>query len=318
MRLRRILLEDINLKDERFRILHFCSPDQLTQSIREVGLIYPPVVTPRNGLLVPVTGWKRIFACKQLLLSPIPVFVSGETDDLKTFRMALFENLAIRKFDLIERAEIVNRLKKFGENKKRIMKEYFPLFGIPPIHDSYDLYTKISRMNRKEKRLVSEKEIALPVVEQLIQLSSKERALFFPLIVILSRNKQREMLELAREISLKKEKPIQEIFYSDEMQNVLLNEKYSPLQKADRVRLLLKKQRFPRLLSQERFFESSKKKLGWPQDIDLFPTPNFEDNEVHIKFSFTGKKDYLTKLSSLRRMAEKDEFAAFLESSSDE
>jgi len=316
--MRKIPLEDINLNDKRFRVSHFCSIAQLTQSIREVGLIYPPVVTQRNGFLVPVTGWKRILACQQLPMSSIPVFVSRETDDLKSFKLALFENLTTQDFDLIERAEIVSRLKKFGETEERIIQRYLPLFGIPPIYDYYDLYTKISRMNRKEKRIVSEKEMALSVVEHLIQFSPKERKLIFPMLVFLSQNKQKELLELTREISLRKEMPVQEIFNSDEIKDVLLSENLSPIQKADRVREVLKKKRFPLLSTREKSFELAKKKLGWPKDIDLSPTPYYEDNVTHIKFSFTGNKDYLKKLSNLRRLAEKDEFAALLETVSDE
>jgi ParB family chromosome partitioning protein len=316
--MRKIQLENLNLNDKRFQVSHFYSLDQLIQSIREVGLIYPPVVTQRNGFLVPVTGWKRILACKQLPLSPIPVFVSKETDDLKSFKLALFENLTTRGFDLIERAEIVSRLKKFGETEERIIQGYFPLFGIPPIYDYYDLYIKISRMNRKEKRITSEKKMALSVVEHLIQFSPKERKLIFPVIVFLSQNKQKELLESTREISLREEMPVQEIFNSDEIKDVLFSENLSPIQKADRLRLLLKEKRFPLLSARERSFESAKRKLGWPKDIDLSPTPYYEDNEVHIKFSFTGKKDYLKKLSNLCRMAENNEFSALLETISDE
>ncbi len=124
MRLKRIPLEDIELNDQRFRISHFCSLEVLSQSIQVVGLIYPPVVTLRNGFMVPVTGWKRILSCKQLLLSPIPVFVSKETDDLKSFKLAVFENLTSREFDLIERAEVVSRLTKFGEAEGKIIEQY--------------------------------------------------------------------------------------------------------------------------------------------------------------------------------------------------
>jgi len=316
--MRKILLEDIELKDQRFRISFFCSLDLLSQSIQVVGLIYPPVVTLRNGFMVPVTGWKRILSCKQLSMSPIPVFVSKEADDLKSFKLAIFENLTTREFDLIERAEIVSRLKKFGEAEEKIIEKYLPLLRIPPTYYYYDLYKKISRMSKEEKYILNQKKMAVAVVEHLVKFSPKERQLFFPLLVFLSQNKQKELLETAREISFKRDIPLSEIFRSEEIKSVLHSENLSPIQKADRIRELLKKKRFPLLSAREKSFEFSKKKLNWPKDIDLSPTPYYEDNMVHIKFSFSGHKDYLKKISNLRSMAEKDEFAALLKTVSDE
>lgn len=316
--MRKIPLEDIELNDQRFRISFFCSLNLLSQSIQAVGLIYPPVVTLRNGFMVPVTGWRRILACKQLLMSPIPVFVSKETDDLKSFKLAIFENLTSREFDLIERAEIVSRLKKFGEAEEKIIKKYLPLLRIPPTYDYYDLYKKISQMRKAEKYILSQKKMVLAVVELLVQFSPKERKLFFPLLVCLSRNKQKELLETAKEISLKRDIPVSEIFSSEEIKGVLHSGNFSTIQKADRIRELLKKKRFPLLSDREKSFEYSKKKLKWPRDIDLSPTPYYEDNMAHIKFSFSGYKDYLKKISVLRSMAEKDEFTALIETVSDE
>jgi len=316
--MRRIPLEDIELNDQRFRISFFCSLDLLSQSIRVVGLIYPPVVTLRNGFIIPVTGWKRILSCKQLPMSPIPVFVSKETDDLKSFKLAIFENLTTREFDLIERAEIVSRLKKFGEAERKIIEQYLPLLGIPPTYDYYDLYKKISRMSKKEKYILNQKKMALAVVEHLVQFSPKERQLFFPLLVLLSQNKQKELLEMAREISFKRDIPVSEIFNSEEIKGVFFSKNLSPVQKADRIRDLLKKIRFPLLSAREKSFEFSKKKLKWPKDIDLSPTPYYEDNMVHIKFSFSGHKDYLKKISNLQSMAEKDEFNALIKMVLDE
>ncbi len=316
--MRRVPLEDIKLNDQRFRISFFCSLDLLSQSIQVVGLICPPVVTLRNGFLVPVTGWKRILSCKKLSLSPIPVCVSKETDDLKSFKMAIFENLTTREFDLIERAEIVSRLKKFGEAEDKIIGKYLPLLRIPPTYDYYDLYKKISRMSKKEKSILNQKKMAPAVVEHLVQFSSKERQLFFPLLVCLSQNKQKDLLETAKEISFKRDIPVSEIFSSEEIKGIFFSENLSSIQKADRIRELLKKKRFPLLSAREKSFEYSKKKLDWPKDIDLFPTPYYEDNMVHIKFSFSGHKDYLRKIFNLRSMAEKDEFAALVKTVSDE
>jgi hypothetical protein len=160
--------------------------------------------------------------------------------------------------------------------------------------------------------------MSLTVIEHLIQFSPKERKIVFPMLVFLNQNKQKELLELTKEISLKTKLTVQEIFNSEDIEEVMLSENLSSIQIADTVRLLLKKKRFPLLSAREKSFKSAKKKLGWPKDIDLSPTPYYEDNKAHIKFSFSGTRDYLKKIASLRHMAEKNEFIDLLETFTDE
>ncbi len=102
-------------------------------------------------------------------------------------------------------------------------------------------------MRKAEKYILSQKKMALAVVELLVQFSPKERQLFFPLLVCLSRNKQKEILETAREISFKRDIPVSEIFSLEEIKVVSNSEDFSPIHKADRIRELLKKKRFPLL-----------------------------------------------------------------------
>ena len=121
MKIQQVPLENLYLQDERFRISRFFSFDRLILSIKEIGLVHPPLVTWRDNLLIPVTGWKRILACLELSFSPIPVVCLDEPSDLKVFLKAFYENLAIREYSLLEKAEILKKLKHFGENEKSII-----------------------------------------------------------------------------------------------------------------------------------------------------------------------------------------------------
>lgn len=318
MRLKRVSLEEIDLRDQRYRIAYFFSLENLIRSIQRIGLINPPVVTFRDERVIPVTGWKRLLACKKLSLSSIPVFVCREKDDLTAFRLAVSENLANRDFNLVERAEIVKKLLAFGEAEQKIIREYLPLLGSPPTFDYFELYQKISRMSKAVKSLVHEKDMALGVVERLVRFSPRERVFLLPLLEFSSQNKQKELLDLVKEISLKHGIPVMDIFCAAELKTVIDSQVFSPGQKADRIRMLLRKRRYPLLSTRQEAFESSRGKMGWPRNIQICPTAFFEDEEAHVQFSFKTKKEYLSKLSFLRRMAAQEDFAALIASLSDE
>ena len=85
MKIKQLPLNQIFLQDERFRISHYFSLERMILSLRRVGLINPPLVCFRDNHFILVSGWKRTLACREIFLSPIPVQVSEEEDELGTF-----------------------------------------------------------------------------------------------------------------------------------------------------------------------------------------------------------------------------------------
>jgi len=105
MKKEQFALKKISLEDERFRTSYHFSLEKLKLSIKEIGLLHPPLVTRRDNRFILVSGWKRVLACHELSLSSIPVYVIEEKDELQTFLIAFYENLAAREFGLLEKAE---------------------------------------------------------------------------------------------------------------------------------------------------------------------------------------------------------------------
>lgn len=265
-----------------------------------------------------MTGWKRLEACRQLCVSPLPVFIFNEINDLKAFHLAFFENLVTREFHLIEKAEVISKLLKFGESDQNIIQNFLPLLGIPPTFSYFDMFRKIAKMSKKEKRIVWEKNLSLGVIEQLVRFSPYERKKLLPHIVCLSQNKRKELLELAKELSLKNEVPVEVILESKKIKNVIQNTKLSQIQKAEKIRVFLQEERFPRLASRQKIFESAKRQLALPKDVEISPTAFFEDEEFLVKFSFKDKGSLLKKLSLLKNMAEDKNLIKVLKTVDDE
>lgn len=303
-----IPIKSLFLDDERFRISYFFSLDKLIQSLKHIGLVQPPIVAHRGGHTILVSGWKRVMACREISLSPLPVFVLEEEDDLKAFEVPLFENLAAREMSLLEKAEIVLRLKKFGEGEETIVKRYFPLLAIPPTLQSMDTYLSIAEFAPQIKKFIHDKNMTLVTAQLISELNPLERNLVIPLLEPFGQNKQRELLEGLLELSRKRRIPVEKLISSQKIQGVLSSEKLSPLQKSDQIRELLHRNMAPAVHAWKDTLDSTLKKLRWPREIVVSPSPYFEDNDLEIKFSAKSASDFQKKLSKLEDLAAKDDF----------
>jgi len=310
MKKKNLSLKEIFLEDERFRISYYFSLEKLILSLQKVGLLNPPLVALRDKHFILVSGWKRVLACIKLSLSPIPVFVIEEEDELKTFLAAFYENFAARDFSLLEKAEILSRLKKFGEDEKRIVKHYLPLLDIPSTLSNLESYLAFSLIESEVKRIIHEKNMPFSSVKLLAGFTPQERKSLLPLLLPSGQNKLKGILEDLKEISKKNDIPPRKILSSKEILDIRESEKLSPLQKADKIRLILRKKRYPALSSRKENFDSLLKKLRLPKTVVVRPSLFFEEENFSVNFSFGNSEELKTNLFKLRELASKQEFSA--------
>lgn len=318
MKKAKLSLDDISLRDERFRISYYFSLEKLVLSLKKVGLINPPMVTIRNNHPILVAGWKRVLACLKASFTTIPVFVIEEEDELKIFLMAFYENLATREYSLLEKAEVVKRLKYFGEREESIVKDYLPLLGIPPTPYHLDLFLTFSRFEKESKRFIYQKNLPFASLERLAEFNASERKLLLPVLQPLGQNKQKEILEDLREIAIKNDISAERVLESDKIQEALKSENLSSLQKADKIRYLLKKKRYPHLHSWKNAFDASLSRVQWPEGIGIHHSPFFEDEDMSVNFDFKNEEEFRDCLKKLQKVASKKELSRLFKPRSDE
>ena len=175
MKKKNLSLKEIFLEDERFRVSYYFSLEKLILSIQNVGLLNPPLVSFRDKHFILVSGWKRVLACIKLSFSSLPVFVIEEEDELQTFLTAFYENLAIREFSLLEKSEILSRLKRFGEDEKKIVKHYLLLLDIPSTLSHLESYLAFSKIESGVKSIIHQKNMPFSSVKILAGFTAQER-----------------------------------------------------------------------------------------------------------------------------------------------
>jgi len=311
MKRENLSINKIFLKDERFRISYYFDLEKMVTSIQEMGLLNPLLVTSREGHFILVSGWKRIMACLRLSLSLVPVLVVERENELETFLRAFYENLAVREFSLIEKAEIIARLKRFGEDEDKIVRRYLPLLNIPPTLPYLDSYLAFSQFEPELKEFIHEKNLPFSLARLFIEFSSLERKRLLPLVSHFSQNKMIEFLEYLKEISRRDELPVRKILASKEIRNIIGSRRLSSLQKADKIRLVLRKKRYLHLSSWEEFFGSLRKKMRWPKEIAINPSPFFEEKRLSVTFNFKNKQEFEACLFRLEELSSRRGFSEF-------
>jgi ParB family chromosome partitioning protein len=310
MKKKNLSLKEIFLEDERFRISYYFSLEKLILSVQNVGLLNPLLVALRDKHFILISGWKRVLACTKLSISSVPVFVLEEVDDLIAFLAAFYENLATREFSLLEKAEIINRLKKFGEDEKKIVRHYLPLLDIPSTLSNLESFLAFSRVEPEVKRVIHEKNMPFSSVKLLAGFTAQERKLLLPLLLPAGQNKLKGILEDLKEISRRNDTAAKKILSSKEIMDIVRSEKLSPLQKTDKVCLILRKKRYPALSSRNESFDSLLKKLRLPETVLVKPSPFFEEEHFTVNFSFGNSEELKTNLLKLQELASKQEFRA--------
>ena len=87
--------------------------DELTESIRQQGIVQPVVVTPSAGEgFTIIAGERRWRAAQRAGLEEVPVIVKEVDDDRQLLEMALVENLQRADLNAIEEAEAFRSLRQ--------------------------------------------------------------------------------------------------------------------------------------------------------------------------------------------------------------
>ena len=305
MRLEQIPLNRISLRDERFRISRFFSTGDMPRSIREFGLLSPPLVRPSGQRFVLVSGWKRVLACREIGLRRIPALITDEGDDLKAFLAVVQENLTHRTLSLSEKAEVLAKLMAFGQEKKALVREQMPALSLPATASHLKSLLALSRARADVKQFAHEKDPPVGVLESLLRFGDADRTKILPLIRPLGQNKQREVLDDLWEIGRRDRRPVRRLLERGTIGETLRSEKLPPGQKADRVRRLLREARYPALSSRQAAFEAALRGLGWPREIAIQPSPYFDDEYVSVSFRFRNGDELRRSAKKLEQLADR-------------
>jgi len=315
----KIPLQQIDLSDETFSVNYLPDLQRLRSSIEQIGMTQPVLLRKKLGGYQMICGFRRISVMKELEKSEIEsrVFEEKEMDEFHLFFLSLQENLTTRGFNIVEEAMALEKLiHHFQIHPDTVIHTFLPLFSLETNEKILNTYLSLARMEDEVKTYVLKEGVSRSNIRRLSTLTSEDRIAVLSLIspLKLGENRLREALTLLEEISRRDQCSTREIVRRPEIQAILSQKELTPLQKAERVKKILKAHRYPRMHQLEEAFEKSKKKLNLPSRLSLHHQPFFEGKGLKVEFQFETMEEYRTILSALSQLMNKEEFREILQS----
>ena len=266
----------------------------LIRSIQKWGLLFPPfVVVNESGNMDVVIGFRRILALKSLKWDKAPMKDLSEKklSALDLLLLNLYDNLAVRSFNDVEKGMILNRLRPHLSEK--VLREvYMPLLGVPPRDSIAPVYEKLENADSEIKVSLADGTLSFGTVKALLDADPESRTVLFEWIkdFRFNLNQQSFFIDITEDISINEEKSISQLLAEAPITKIRRNKTLNNPQRSKRLLAYLRSRRYPRLAESEKAFERKIKTLGLPGNVKISYPPSFEGPDYRLEILFTNGK----------------------------
>jgi ParB family chromosome partitioning protein len=313
-------LQRIDPEDATFRITTQADVSPLAASVRRLGLLVPPLLTPRGERLVVVSGFRRIEACRRIGAGMLPARLTlPHTGPLEWARCAISENILQRDLNPVEISRSLALLEGLGMTPQRC-RETARQLGLPATEDSIARLKPVCRMADALQSGILSGAIALPVAEELARREPAEALRLGKLLFNLrvSLNKQREILLLLDEISRRENRPIEAVLDDPGAASILASEESDHNQRTAALRHYLRVRRYPALNRARRRFESELRRLRLGDGMQLNAPKDFEGTTYRLTLNFDSPERLESLVARLPEIVANPALSRILERENDE
>ena len=297
-------LDEIDAGDDTFRITTNTRINDLVDSFHDTGLMNPPIICEKNSRYAIVCGFRRIAACLYLKWPDIRArILKSGTTPLECAKLAVTDNAFQRPLNLIEKSRSYSILSRFYPDMQNLAQVASSL----GLDDSISVIEKVKQICRLSGTIqdgVLSGAISLTIALELGRLEPETGNGFAGLFsdLRLSLHKQKEILALIKEISLRENLSIPDVFNNRDFQGILYDENTDRTQKTRQIRSYLRQRRMPTITRAEDAFHGLLKELGLGENIRLIPPNNFEGTEYNLKINFNNLKDLKSHRETLDKI----------------
>jgi hypothetical protein len=310
MKLDNISTSAIDFSDETFFYnFHPSESDQLTASIKAVGLLNPIILIKKENQesFRLVHGFKRVKVAQKLKIEKIfaRIYNESELSKIDFFNLSLYENAGHRQFNAIEQGIIIDKLiRQFQIPLSRIEQVYLPLIGLGSNPKVIERYQSLINLELPLKNAIADDFVGVDLALKLAELPEQERSFFlnFCLTLKAGKNRQKEFYNLFADLTHIAKNSFIEIAQNLRLENLLTDDSVETPVKSERIRLLLRQARFPNLTKTEQEFKSILKEMKIPSVIKIIPFPFFEESKFTVTFDFQNRQELKKQIDALTKV----------------
>ena len=291
--LQTVMLADVDLADTTFRITTRTELDDLGLSIQKLGLMHAPVLKYNPPGYIIVCGFRRIAACRNLAWTQIPARVlSKNFGFFEMARLAVADNAFQRPLNLIETSRALKLLAS-GNTENEVSVTAAAELGLPL---SPAIVTKLKRicdLSRPLQKGILENRIDLSMALELDRFEPGDGQTLLGLFdrLKLGLNRQRELLLLIEEISLREGISIQQLVTEKPLNRIIENTEIDNAVKRRNIRTFLRQRRFPMISEAETQYKAFVKQLKLGPNISLTPPKDFEGMTYTLTIRFDNQNE---------------------------
>jgi len=284
----------------------------LAQSIDRVGLVNCPLlIENKNAELTIIVGYRRIHALKTLGWDRIPcgVLSESEVSSLDCLLLNLYDNLATRKLNEVEKGMVLNRL-HLQVPGKEMLEVYMPLLELPSNEPTLLFFIKLEQeLDTEIKEYLVQKKISLQTAKMLLKMESDERSHVFNFMstIKFNINQQKQFIDNITDLSAIESKPPHEFINEVSLKGVLANKQLNNPQKAKAILKFLRGRRFPSLVKAEKAFKKKVSSLDLPKTATIHAPPYFEEPHYRLEVLFREGKELKETINRLNLTEDLDE-----------
>ena len=298
---------DIDLTDQRYQIA-FSNENIafLGQSIRETGLIHPPMVRPLNNQYIIVSGFNRIKA--SIHNKEDTIFVYTMKPDAGEYQCLLKSITALSFKRQLSQAELIRSIKLLNKflDEKQIADRSAAIFNMELNVIFIKDLLNIANLPEPALELIHKGNISFKTAKRILFFQKETIKSFLKIFskIKASNNKQLEIIQYIVEISKRDAVNIEVFFQNHEIQKIILNEKSEPLLKTKLLREYLYKLRFPTIFKIHQKVQEKINNLKLGNKIKFVPPENFESQNYSISFNAKNYIEFKANLKTLNTVLE--------------
>jgi len=276
----------------------------LAQSIDRVGLVNCPLlIENRNAELTIIVGYRRIHALKTLGWDSIPcgVLSESEVSPLECLLLNLYDNLATRNLNEVEKGMVLTRLHSKVPGKE-MLEVYMPLLELPSNEPTLHFFIKLEQeLDIEIKEYLVQKKISLQTAKMLLKMESDERSYVFNFMsnIKFNINQQKQFIDNIIDLAVIENKPAHELLNEPSLKGILVNKHLNNPQKAKAILKLLRGRRFPSLVKAEKAFKKKVSSLDLPKSASIHAPPYFEEPHYRLEVLFRKGKELRETINRL-------------------